>query len=100
MAQDEMIFANGFIFNRNENAPDFVIGRLSLNVADAIDFMQEHQKKGWVNIDVKLSKGGKYYMALDTFEPNGGDNKSDDQQQETTQEDTTDTGAPDDDLPF
>ncbi len=53
MATEEKIFADGFSFKRNENAPDFVIGRLSLKIDDAISFMKEHEKKGWVNLNVK-----------------------------------------------
>lgn len=45
MAQ-EKIFANGFTFKRRENAPDFVIGRMSLKADDAIAFIKEHAKNG------------------------------------------------------
>ena len=36
---DEKIFADGFSFKRNENAPDFVVGRLSIKVDEAIAFV-------------------------------------------------------------
>lgn len=68
MAQDEKIFADGFIFKRNENAPDFVVGRLSMKVDDAIAFMKQHEKSGWVNLNIKTARSGNYYMDLDTFE--------------------------------
>ena len=32
MAEEKKIFANGFSFKRNENAPDFVIGKHSIKV--------------------------------------------------------------------
>lgn len=32
MAQDEKIFADGFLFKRKENAPDFVIGSQSIMI--------------------------------------------------------------------
>jgi len=69
---DEKIFANGFSFKRKENAPDFVIGRLSMKVDDAVAFMTANAKRGWVNIDIKQARGGNYYMELDTFESQGG----------------------------
>ena len=69
MEQNEKIFANGFLFNRNEKAPDFVIGRLSLKIEEAIAFIREHNKKGWINIDIKKSKKGSYYLELDSFVP-------------------------------
>ena len=37
MSQDK-IFADGFIFKRRENAPDFVIGNISVKVDNAIGF--------------------------------------------------------------
>jgi hypothetical protein len=66
--QVEKIFADGFLFKRNEKAPDFVVGRLSIKVEDAIAFMQQHQKNGWVNLGVKTARSGNYYIDLDTFE--------------------------------
>lgn len=69
MQQDEKIFADGFSFKRNENAPDFVIGRLSLKVDEAIAFIKQHEKRGWVNLNVKTARSGNHYIELDTYEP-------------------------------
>jgi len=41
---EEKIFANGFSFKRNDNAPEFVVGRLSMKVDDAIEFIKANQK--------------------------------------------------------
>jgi hypothetical protein len=68
MAQEEKIFADGFVFKRSENAPDFVVGRISIKADDAIAFIQQHVKNGWVNLGVKQARSGNYYMELDTFE--------------------------------
>jgi len=68
MAQEEKIFADGFLFKRNENAPDFVVGRMSIKVEEAIAFMKQHEKGGWVNLGVKTARSGNYYIELDTFE--------------------------------
>lgn len=67
----EKIFAKGFIFKRSEKAPDFVIGSLSLKVEEAIEFMQANKKGEWLNLDVKKSKDGKYYIELNTYEKGG-----------------------------
>jgi hypothetical protein len=67
--EKQKVFADGFVFKRNENAPDFVIGSLSVKVEEAVAFLKQHTKNGWVNLQVKNSQGGKYYMELDTFEP-------------------------------
>ena len=63
----DKVFAKGFSFKRNDNAPDFVVGKLSLKADEAIQFIKENEFKGWVNLDVKKSKDGKYYIELDTF---------------------------------
>ena len=77
MAQEEKIFADGFVFKRNEKAPDFVVGRLSIKVEDAIAFMKQHEKSGWVNLNVKTARSGNYYMDLDTFEAKSQDSAVD-----------------------
>ncbi len=65
----EKIFADGFVFKRNEKAPDFVVGSLSVKVEEATAFLRNNAKNGWVNLQIKNSQGGKYYIELDTFEP-------------------------------
>jgi len=68
MSKDK-VFADGFIFKRRENAPDFVIGNISVKVEEAISFLKERQKNGWVNLNVLTSKSGTPYMELDQFVP-------------------------------
>lgn len=75
MAQDEKIFADGFSFKRNEKAPDFVVGRLSLKADDAVAFIREHEKNGWVNLNIKTARSGNHYVELDTYEPTKGGGK-------------------------
>jgi hypothetical protein len=65
----EKVFADGFVFKRNEKAPDFVVGSISVKVEEATAFLRNNAKNGWVNLQVKTSQGGKYYIELDTFEP-------------------------------
>lgn len=71
MSDQEKIFADGFIFKRNEKAPDFVIGSISVKVDEAITFLKNNEKKGWVNLQVKRGRSGNPYIELDTFEPKG-----------------------------
>jgi hypothetical protein len=66
---EEKIFADGFSFKRRENAPEFVVGRVSVKVDDAISFMKKHMKNGWVNLNIKYAQAGNPYMELDTWEP-------------------------------
>lgn len=65
---DEKIFADGFSFKRRENAPDFVVGRQSIKVDEAIAFLTQYAKNGWVNLDIKQAKNGNFYCELDTWE--------------------------------
>ena len=90
---EEKIFADGFSFKRNENAPDFVVGRVGIKVDDAVAFMKQHAKNGWLNLDVKQARSGNYYMELDTFEPKGGSKPSKPSKSASPAED-------DDDSPF
>lgn len=68
--QQEKIFADGFIFKRNEKAPNFVVGRISVKVEQAVDFLKSNEENGWVNLGVKQARSGNYYIELDTFKPN------------------------------
>ena len=66
----EKIFADGFRFEKpREGSPDFVKGRISVKVPEAVAFLQQHQNNGgWVNLEIKKSKEGKFYIELDTYE--------------------------------
>lgn len=66
---EEKIFADGFIFKKDGQTPDFVIGKISVKVEEATEFLKKHASNGWVNMDVKLSQGGKHYMELNTWKP-------------------------------
>lgn len=65
----EKIFADGFSFKKNDNAPSFVVGKLSLKVEDAIAFMKKNDKSGWVNLNINQANSGNFYVELDTWEP-------------------------------
>ena len=66
----EKIFANGFVFKKQENAPEWVIGSLACKAEEAMIFLKEHMKQdGWVNMSIKVSLAGKPYIELDTWEP-------------------------------
>jgi single-stranded DNA-binding protein len=66
---DDIEFAKGIYFKPpSENAPDFVYGKISLKRQDLIDWLSDRDSE-WVNLDVKESKGGKIYCAVDTWKP-------------------------------
>lgn len=70
-------FANGLIFKRNDKAPEYVIGNLSVAVESFGTFCEENGKNGWVNPVIKKSQKGAYYIEVDTFDPKlGAKNKN------------------------
>lgn len=69
--ETKTIFADGFFFDRpREGAPEFVKGRMSIKVEEAIPFLKANvNEKGYINLDLKLSREGKLYLQLDTWKP-------------------------------
>ena len=65
------IYAKGLFFNDpSENAPDFVIGKLSIQVDDFAKWANEQEKneKGYVSIEILRSREDKKpYAKLDTW---------------------------------
>ena len=61
-------FANGIIFKRNDNAPEYVIGKLSIAKESFQEFL-DTQPDGWVNLDIKKSQKGTYYIEVNTWKP-------------------------------
>ena len=65
----EIVFAEGMICKRRENAPDFVVCNVSVKKSEFIPFINS-QPGDWVNLEVLESKSGdKIYAKLDTWEP-------------------------------
>lgn len=62
-------FVDGMRVTRHPKAPDFVKASIGINIGDFLVWANAHSKNGWVNIQVKESKGGKLYAELDTYEP-------------------------------
>jgi hypothetical protein len=61
-------FIQGLIVKRNPKAPAFVVCKLSFKTDEFIKYLTENSKNGWLNSDVKLSNGGKYYAELDEYD--------------------------------
>ena len=74
MSEKEKIFADGFSFKKRENQPDFVVGRMSIKVEDALAFLKERSNNGWVNLNINQARSGNYYCELDTWKPENKDN--------------------------
>ena len=74
MSEKEKIFADGFSFKKRENQPDFVVGRMSIKVEDALAFLKERATNGWVNLNINKARSGNYYCELDTWKPTQNNN--------------------------
>ena len=71
---ESKVWCEGFYFDRRENAPDFVIGRIGIDVQRFVAWLEEQpvSDRGYLNINVTRSKDGtKYSASLDTWKPSG-----------------------------
>jgi len=63
-------FVPGLIVKqRQDNAPDYIIGKLSINIDNFKDWLSSKDGE-WVNIELKIAKSGKAYAAVDNWKPN------------------------------
>lgn len=68
----QRIFTEGIFFNQaRQGAPAHILGSLSISKDRFQDwlFNQETDEKGYVKLDVKLSKEGKPYLEKNTWTP-------------------------------
>lgn len=71
---DDIKFADGLYFNEpHQNAPDFVLGRLSIKPKEFVDWLRANHKEtneqGYINLKINKSRQGKVYVALDDWKP-------------------------------
>jgi hypothetical protein len=69
-------FITGLIVKApHERAPEYVKAKLSIKREELIAWLQQ-QSGEWINADVKVSRGGKWYVAVDEWKRDGGERKS------------------------
>ena len=62
-------FADGLKVSKpHENAPEFVKGRISIKRETLIDWLNK-QEGTYINLDIKESKSGNLYAAVDNWKP-------------------------------
>jgi len=89
-------FADGLYFNEpHENAPEFVLGNISVNVEQFAQFLKEQEvdDKGYLKLSILRSKKtNKPYIVIDTWKPEKRDTEhSSAPVEENTEEITDDT---------
>lgn len=96
---NETEFVNGLIFKApNDNAPEYVKAKGSIKRADLIAWLESKDGE-WVNFDVKVSQGGKWYCAVDNWKPNGNGSPRQQAPKPARRDAPVDDFA-DDDIPF
>lgn len=53
----------------NQGAPEYVKAKLSIKREALIAFLQQRDGE-WINAEIKESKSGKWYVAVDAWKPN------------------------------
>ncbi len=100
MTDNKPEFVNGLIVKKpNDNAPDFVKCAISIKRSELISWLST-RTDDWINIDVKESKAGKWYAAVNDFKPSKQDTTA--AQQAVPQPTAPVQGSNefDDDIPF
>jgi hypothetical protein len=65
----DKVFAKGlYVKPPKDNAPDFVKFGMSIKRQEVMDWLQG-QSDDWINLQIKESKGGKWYAELDNWKP-------------------------------
>jgi len=71
MSNDNKFIDGLIVKGPHENAPDYVIAKLSIKREELIAWLTQ-QDGEWINADIKVSKGGKWYAAVDDWKPERG----------------------------
>ena len=62
-------FVDGlFVKPPHEKAPDFVKGAISIKRKDLGNWLRNETEE-WINIDIKVSKDGKWYASVNEWKP-------------------------------
>jgi hypothetical protein len=98
----ETKFVDGMrVFAPRDGAPDFIIANVVVNVEELQAWLA--QRSGEVRIDIKESRGGKYYASENDYRPSGrqegGQERAPKPQRQPAPEQTG-GGFEDDDVPF
>jgi len=67
--QNKVTFAEGvFAKKPHEKAPDFIKANISIKKDEFFNWCKTHEGN-WVNLDIKESKGGKWYAQVNDWKP-------------------------------
>lgn len=95
-------FINGLIVKApNERAPAYVKAKLSIKREELIAWLQSEHGE-WINADIKVSQGGKWFAAVDDWKPQGGQRSGPPQRSRPAAQQATQPSADDfnDEIPW
>lgn len=99
----DMKFVDGlFVSPPHPNAPDFVKMKISIN-PEFKKWINDQVEGEVINIDVKESKGGKWYCSVDEWKPDSSKASNNQASQSSSTKSPTNFNDPeqfDDDIPF
>ena len=100
MSDQDIEYIDGLIIKPpHERAPDFVKCKLSFKREQLIAWLQSKDSE-WINADVKVSKGGKWYAAVDQWKPDRDRQQDPEPQRQSAPPPRQQPPAGDDDIPF
>jgi hypothetical protein len=72
----DKVYLNGLIIKGRSNQFGEEELKVSVKVEDLMKELQQHQERGWVNLEIRKKKqpsdkGVSHYTVLDTWKPNG-----------------------------
>lgn len=96
---NETEFVSGLIVKPpRDGAPEYVKAKVSIKREEMIGWLNTKRDE-WINIDVKVSQGGKWYAAVDNWKPQGSSQRQDSRPTPSQQPAPMDDFS-DDDIPF
>jgi len=95
---DKQFIPGLYVKPPHEKAPDYVKCKISLKRAEVAAYLAS-QSEGWINLDVKVSKDGKWYAEINTWKPQGKDEDVKKPEQKPQANHVTDDFV-EDDIPF
>ena len=61
---------DGLIVMKNEKSPEWVLTSVSVEVESFKKWLDENKNgKGWVNLDLKKTKDGRFYLDHNDYKP-------------------------------
>jgi hypothetical protein len=98
---NETEFVSGLIVKApNDKAPEYVKARLSIKRDELIAFLNTRDGE-WLNVDIKVSQGGKWYAAVDNWKLNGnGTPRNNAPRPQRREPEPAYAADPNDDIPF